>query len=726
MRSRRGKLRIVAGLLLLSAARAGWAQAAPQDWEGKRIARVETDARREGKPTIINQSGLKPGVILTQARLDQAYKSLWAMNRFEHVDIQLDTAAAPPGEVFVTIRVREYEHIDRVEFTGAGEVPETQLRQDLRLVSGEPLNPFHLKQDREKLRNQYLDKGYHFSQVEEDVRPSPAGGVVLTWRIVEGPKVGVEEIVITGNDSISASDLKRYMLTKENGTLLFITTSEEPFVERNLREDLQRIKLYYQLEGWLDIQVGERVFLKDLEFSDDKRTVTIHIHVDEGTRYRIRNVVFDVDPSGPRVFGEEEMRAGLLSRAGEPYTEPNATRDVARLRDRYGERAYIQAEITYDLVTNVETHELDLVFRIKENDRIYVGRILFEGNTKTREEVFRREFTRTGFVPGEEYNQRSLERAIRRITDRGYIEPGGMNPRRQETDEPRTRDVVVEVQEGQTGSVRFAAGYSSSFGVLGILEFTQRNFDLADIPTSFGDMIGGTGFAGGGQFFRIRLAPAARRQSYSVDFREPFVLGYDVGLGLRAYRVSTLRESYDDERFGGVVSLDKRWEPWAVQVSFKAERIDIENVETDAPPAVRDIEGENRVISLTPAIIYDTRDSIIFPTSGFRASVSVEYAGQVLPGTFDFNKLTWETEGHVTVLETESKLRHVMSYQSTFGWVHGARQDLRVPLFERFYAGGRDSIRGFDFRGMGPHEAGDPVGGEALVFLSAEYSYPLF
>ena len=191
MTDRRGRLRIVTGALLLAAAGGAWAQAAAQDWEGKRIARVETDARREGKPTIINQSGLKPGAILTQQRLDQAYKSLWAMSRFEHVDIQLDTAAVP-GEVVVTIRVREYEHIDRVEFSGPGEIPETQLRQDLRLVAGEPLNPFDLKQDRDKLRNQYLDKGYHFSEVEEDIRPSPAGGVVLTWRIVEGPKVGVE------------------------------------------------------------------------------------------------------------------------------------------------------------------------------------------------------------------------------------------------------------------------------------------------------------------------------------------------------------------------------------------------------------------------------------------------------------------------------------------------------------------------------------------------------
>ena len=103
--------------------------------------------------------------------------------------------------------------------------------------------------------------------------------------------------------------------------LWFITTGTEPFVERKLREDIERIKLYYQLEGWLDIRVGEKVFLKDLEYSEDLSEVTIRIHVDEGRRYKIRRVRFDLDPSGPRVFEPEEMRQWLESKPGAPFTE---------------------------------------------------------------------------------------------------------------------------------------------------------------------------------------------------------------------------------------------------------------------------------------------------------------------------------------------------------------------------------------------------------------------
>ncbi len=722
-----------AGIVLSTLLAAGplLALQAAQDWENKEISDLVIEGlRNENRTTLENVSGLKKGVPLTKDRLDKAYKALWGMGKFEEGLTITPTPdpADPARRIIVRIALREYPLVEEVQFEQLLEIPLSQIRNNLRLARGDPLNPFFLKQDREFIRDQYLQKGYPFSGVEESLRPGPAGGVILTWKVTEGPLVSVTSLEFTGNLSVPESDLRRFMLTKENSRLLgLILTESQPFVERHLREDIERIKLYYYLEGWLDIRVGERVFVRDLEYSDDKTAVTIRIHVDEGRRYAVRSVRFEFDAASRRIFPEAEMRSWLESRPGEPYTENNASKDLAKIREKYGERAYIQAEVSFNHVADPERRELDLVFTVKENEKVHVGKLTFEGNTKTRDDVLRREFVRTGFVPGEEYNKRSLDRALQRLKDRGFVEPqGGVVQRTQEGDEPGTRDVILDIKEGQTGTVRFAAGYSSSFGILGILELSQRNFDLADVPSSFGDLVGGTAFSGGGQFFRVRLAPAAQRQSYSLDFREPYVFGYEFGLGLRGYAVNTRRESYRDERLGGSITVDKRVEPFAFQLSFKAERIRIDDIDDHAPLIIRDLGGENTVFSLTPAIIYDTRDSIVFPTEGFRSLVSLEYAGQVLAGDFDYNKLTFEAEGHVTLFETDSRLRHVGSFAFTFGWVHGARRDEDVPLFEHFYAGGRDSIRGFDFRGMGPHEQGDPVGGEGYALLTLEYSYPLF
>jgi outer membrane protein insertion porin family len=161
-------------------------------------------------------------------------------------------------------------------------------------------------------------------------------------------------------------------------------------------------------------------------------------------------------------------------------------------------------------------------------------------------------------------------------------------------------------------------------------------------------------------------------------------------------------------------------------VAFDGYEIDIRGITFGAPAAVKELAGTNTVFSITPALIYDTRDSFVLPTSGVRVSVSETYAGQILPGSFDFNKFLFESELHIPLYTTENKLRHVASFQYTFGYGSGMRQTEDIPIFERYYAGGRERPRGFDFRGMGPHENGDPVGGDALMMTTFEYGYPIF
>jgi len=714
---------------MLSFAAAPLLEAQDQEWEGKTILDVNGSGFvHENIRKALDLAGLRRDEPITRQKKDLAIKELFKTGKFENVDVDVKIDAGDATKVHVVVVVKEYIIVEKVEFKGIQEIPLTTLKPNLRITGGEALNPFHLKQDREYIREQYLQKGYHFSSVQESTRAG-AVGVILTWNVVEGPLVSVEAIVFTGTLTVDEGELRRFILSKENDSLFgIIPTGKNPFIERNLREDVERVKLYYRLEGWLDIQHGDHVFLEDLEFNEDMDRVTVKIHIEEGERYKIRSVRFDFDPTSRRVFTDAEISEWLLSKQGAPFTENNANKDVAKIKEKYGERAYIQAEINHNEVVSLTARELDLVYSIKENEKIYVGRLIFEGNSKTREDVIRREFTRTGFLPGEEYNATSLQRALQRVKDRQLIDAqtGGLAIRTQETDDPQTRDVIVDVKEGQTGTVRFAAGYSSSFGITGLLEFTQRNFDIADLPSSFEDMIGGTGFAGGGQFFRIRVAPAARRQSYTIDFREPYVFGYEFGMGVRLYDINTLWESYDERRIGASVTMDKRFDPFIAQVSLDAYQIDLRGVTFGAPEAVKELEGTNSVFSLTPALILDTRDSFILPTSGVRLSVSETYAGQILPGSFDFNKFLFEAEAHLPLYTTENKLRHVASFQFTFGYGSGMRQTEDIPIFERYYAGGRERPRGFNFRGMGPHENGDPVGGDALVLGTVEYGYPIF
>jgi outer membrane protein assembly factor BamA len=231
-----------------------------EDWEGKTITDVlGSGFRHEQQTKNLDMTGLKRGGILTREAKDIAIKELFKTGKFQDVDVKAaPDPIDPKNKVIVTVVVTEYIIVEKVEFRGINEIPIATLKPSLRLSAGEPLNPYHLKQDREFIREQYLQKGYHFSSVEESTKPGTTG-VILTWNVVEGPLVSVESIVFTGNITVDEDELRRFLLSKQNDRLFgLVVTSRNAFIERNLREDVDRVKLYYRLEGWLDIQHGKQ------------------------------------------------------------------------------------------------------------------------------------------------------------------------------------------------------------------------------------------------------------------------------------------------------------------------------------------------------------------------------------------------------------------------------------------------------------------------------------
>jgi len=635
--------------------------------------------------------------------------------RFADAQIEPEWDAA--GNLIFVVKVVEFQQITDVRFTGLNAVPSAQL-VDLHQKPLDMLDPYLLKLDREMIRDKLTLKGYHFSRVDSDI-VSEKDGAILTWRVTEGPLVTVRSIQITGNWRYKTDDLKALMQIKEAGSFLLFPTPGGAFVQFHLEEDLKRLKLAYYREGWLDIAKDDRIFIEDLVFSPDRTIVDIRIHIDEGEKYRIRKITF----KGNAVLTEEQMRAPLLSVVGDEYTVMNAATDAEKIRDMYGERAYILAQVEPITTFVAESRELDLEFRVIENQEILVGLIIITGNTKTRMDVILRELK--DFAPGEKFNRKLLQRGVQRLRDRQYFDPmAGFSVRLEEGQDPAMRDVVFDVKEGSTGSVRFAGGYSSSFGILGIIEFEQRNFDIADLPKSVSDIFTGDAFAGGGQNFNAQFAPARTAKSFRVGFREPHVFGYDFGMGVQVLQREALRESWEEERLEGILSFDKRFDPFVFKVGIHAMRMNTDNLEADAPSTVRELEGVTRLVSITTGIIYDTRDSIVIPTQGQKISLEYEYAGDPLPGDFDFGKTTFDIEAFFPTIEIAPDRRHVLNIDLTIGYAHAHGNSI-VPYYERYYAGGRGSIRGFDFRGVGPRENGDPIGGSAYAFFSVEYAYPL-
>ncbi|MDP6381218.1 MAG: BamA/TamA family outer membrane protein, partial [Phycisphaerae bacterium] len=363
---------------------------------------------------------------------------------------------------------------------------------------------------------------------------------------------------------------------------------------------------------------------------------------------------------------------------------------------------------------------LDITFRITEGKLVRIGKIRVIGNSITRGKVIRRELE---FFPEQELNVKAIRDSERRLRNTGLFEQsqGGVRITSVPTADPQVRDIIVEVKETETGRIFFGAGVSSDLGVLGNLGYTEQNFDIHDRPENSREFWRGEAFKGAGQTFSINLQPGTELQRYSISFVEPYIFDRDVSLHLSAYYTSWDRIIYDEVRGGTTVGLGKRLSKyWRGFATLRLEAIRIEDIDIIAPKDVTDVKGSSGLTSITLRMTRDKTDNRFDPSTGTFIAASLEQTG-VLGGDYTFTKLSLDGRRYWTVLQDAFDRKSVLAARGHIGYIAGD-----APIFERFYAGGHGSIRGFDYRGAGPHKVGEPVGGDFLLLLGGEYSFPIY
>jgi outer membrane protein insertion porin family len=635
------------------------------------------------------------------------------------------------NKVIVVFQVQEYDLVKQVKLVGVREEDEEDIQKELRLKTDDPVDPAQLKADEFYLTDFYKKKGYYFSSVK--LEQSLDG--TITWNIFEGPLVLIDTIAFTGNPGLDTDDLPTETKSEETGALagwifpakflaflayppsLFVGSfTSHPLVEKTLESDLILLRQGYYLEGFLDC----RVFLEDLSFSADKTRALITIHVDTGPRYHVRNVTFQ----GATLFTAEDLQKAAVSRPGKRYSDLDIEAGRKRIKGLYGEKGHINAVITP--LPNRPSKEplVDVIFQIEEKEKVRAGRVIVEGNTTTKEETILLRLKE--LEPGGELNTKKLERSTNRLRSGGLFNAqppfyGVEVDTPVAVDDPGARDIVLRVEEGNTANIQLAGGYSSAYGLVGVIDFTERNFDISD----WGN------FRGGGQTLNLRLMPGSRRQSYSISFREPYFMGEDLGFGTRIFDTAVQRRTYDEERFGGSISFDKRWDQvfqeedeFIAGISYRLQDVDINDVKSTAPARVQRLAGGNTVVSIEPFLAYDTRDFALWPTEGYRLELKYEMFHEGLGSDFEFGKALFEAQHHTPLGENEDGVRSIFSNRLRFGHINEIESP--VPFFEMYYLGGRSGIRGFKNFGVGPQENGEALGGKAFMDLTTEALHPLY
>jgi outer membrane protein assembly complex protein YaeT len=681
------------------AATAGAAEAEPS---AQRIARVEVRGN-ERVPTnrILGQMRLREGSTYTPAAVDEDLKRIYALGDFDNVVIRPEEK---PEGVGLVVEVTERPALDRLEFEGNRHFSDKDLADAVGVAAGSVIDRSKLFAGARAIERKYRDAGYHFVHVSLDTNRVEKDRVAR-YTITEGPQVRISRIEFSGNASLGKSELEKQMESKAYFPIIHSGTLDEDQLDR----DIAAVRNYYIDQGFLDVRVD-----RELDFSPDKTRLVVRVVIEEGPRYHVRSVVLE----GVKRFSPALLEKQMDLVPGAPYTADAVKHDATLVRDTYGEVGYIDTTVRPSIEFTPEPGTVDVSFKIEEGRAVRIREIRIENNRVTQDRVVRREL---GFFPEEPVNTKRIDEARRRLEGTGLFVPGATQITPLPTGDPDVVDLLVRVEEEQTGNFRFGAGISSDSGLIGNITFSERNFDISAWPKSGEDFRQGTAFRGAGQMFQISLEPGTEVQRYGIDWRDPHVADSDYSLATSLYFYKRIQESYDEGRAGGTVGIGKEIAPGLqAYTNLRLEQINISSIDAGAPQDVKDVAGNSLLTSIEVGLIKDTTDSLLFPTQGYRWKVSVEQAG-ALGGSYTFTKITADARKYWTVTRDVLDRRSVLSVRGMVGGILGS-----APIFERFYAGGLGTIRGFKYRGVGPREGDTPLGGDFIAMASAEYVFPIY
>jgi outer membrane protein insertion porin family len=719
---------------------AGWAQLAPASGEKPlvvRSIRVRAEGGQASESFVLGHVALRTGEAFTRDAVASTVRSLYATGRFNQALVvpELDPKT---GQVDLLIIVEPRPLLR--EIVKGGRVDLIDLESDALKVAGfgvgEPLDAAAMQRAVSALQKE-LRKERPFVVLTTKVVAVPTG-VQVVLSASESPSLKIDVIRIEGASALTEKEIiaGAELKTEERGfwSYLFLGALFSPRLDpEEYRRDCNRIRDFYRLKGYLDVEVIEQdpakaCIIKDLQDGSGKLDVVFKVK--EGRRYTIgalsitgnklgaSNPVFSAE-SLQKVVSEPSLRRGAYRPevdrfiAGEAFATPALDAATEKLKEYYGQMGYLNAQVEAVRTPNLQTGVIDVAFKIQEGERFTVRSLDIQGNTKTRATVIARELA---LSPGEVFDLARARVSEARLRNTQFFEEVRVVP--VPSPVPNQSDLRVIVKEGSTGSVSFGAGYSTVEQLVGFVEYSEGNFDYTN-PEGW--------YRGGGQKFRVRVQAGSVSNSFEHSFEEPALWERDLAVGYKIERRYTgyFSANYNVVNEGvGVYARRRLFGAVEGRVAYDLRRVSVGSVTTTAPADVKAEDGHPKTISsVTLSLVQDTRDEYNFPTKGSRLSLSEEIAGNGLGGNLDYFKTELRTGKWFLLSPTAEQTLGLIGRVGTIAGSGG-----NLPFYERFYLGGAYDMRGFDYNDVGAAATWDttngnqPVGGLTYGYLSAEYT----
>lgn len=642
---------------------------------------------------ILNNIRTKVGRIFSKADGDEDIKHLYDLGYFSNIALDIEPV---PGGVSITFLVQEKPVLTEILFEGNKKIKLKPLKKLVESKSGSLINEAQIVADVAAIKDYYESKGYEAAVVDYDLTIDEINrSAIVRFKIKEDSRFKIKEIKLIGNQSIKSKKIKKVMKTKEKAFF-----RKGIFRSEQFDDDLNRILAYYRSKGFIDIEIQEH----SISYPE-AGLIAIEIKLQEGSQYEVGQIMI----SGNETFPTDDILKRVPLKGGEIFTPQDFKKSRSAIQDYYMEKGYIDVVVKTSTVLDEETGRLNLNFAIIEKHISYVDQIRITGNTKTKDIVIRRELN---IYPGEVFDGVRVRRSQERLLNTGFFKNVQMDIEPSAEDD--LKNLIVSVDENKTGELGFGVGFSSIDNLIGFVEISQKNFDIFNWPT----------FTGDGQKLRFKSTFGAERQDFVLSFTEPWFLGQQLSLGFDLYRRESrfLSDVYDETRTGFDTRLGKRLGEFTRgDLVYRLEESEITDVADDASDAIKAEEGQTTVSSLEFSVTRDTRDNLFLPTRGMKNQVSVEYAGGFLGFDRDFWKLHSRNSIYFPL-----PYKTILRFTGQVGVVDTHGDSEEVSIFERFFLGGANTIRGFDFRDVGPKdELGEPIGGRSMIAGSAEYSFPI-
>lgn len=645
--------------------------------------RVEGTQRIEAE-TVRSYIGLQEGDPIDPTQINKALKALFATEYFADVRMALE------GRTLV-VTVVENPIINRIAFEGNQRIDDETLESEVRLRPRLVYTRTAVQNDVRRILELYRRSGRFAATVDPKVIQQRDNRVDLAFEIDEGPLTGIEKISFIGNRYFSDGALREEIQTKESRWYRFLSNSDVYDPDR-LTFDRELLRRFYLAEGFADFRVVSAV----AELTEDRENFFVTFTIEEGDRYKFGD--FDVVSRIPDVDAEV-LKQAIELESGDWYDANAVDETVLKLTDMVGNQGYAFIEVRPNVERDRDSRTIDISFEVLEGPRTYVERIEIRGNTRTEDEVIRREFL---LVEGDAFNASKLRRSRERISDLGFFKQVDVN---NVPGSEQDRTVVqVDVEEQSTGELSVGAGYSTSVGALAEFSIRERNL------------------LGRAQELRLSSTIAQEQQSIDLSFTEPYFLGRRLSAGFDLFH--TVRDnqdiaSFDSKETGaGLRTGYEINEDWRQNLRYRFARETVENVDENASLFVKEQEGTEYVSSVGQTLTFDRRNSRIDPTDGYYVALRNDLAG--VGGTVNYFKTSVEGAYYIP-FSADYRLMLGAEAGHMVGW---GEDDTRIK--DRFFLGG-DNLRGFEDAGAGPRDVAtdDALGGQQYAAGTVELSFPL-